>query len=293
MRKAMERWLSEGARRWSPETLDKYRRAINDLIGWLDRHNLSDLRRIRLEDLAAWLDSHSTWGPGHKHIAVYACKGFLFWALGEGSPASGLRSPRRKGSTPPQRRLSQDQVLRLIGAIDTSTPKGIRDLAIVLIMLDRGLRASEVIKARLDRVDFERHELAVIVKGGRWSRRTFGDYTWSALLRWLSIRPSFADPAAATIFVSLGGLTRGWTLTRSGLLAAFRVMAKRAGIGRLSPHDLRRTFVGLSTEYGNSTKITQIGGDWQSISELDTYARGLVLEDWRKYSPADRLMGLR
>jgi site-specific recombinase XerC len=293
MREIVGRWLCDGAGRWSPETLEKYGRALSDLLSWLREAHICELRQISTADLAAWLNGHPTWGPNQRHVAVYACKGFFRWAFGEASPAKALRSPRRKGSTPPQRRLNEAQVLRLIGAIDTSTPKGIRDLAIVLIMLDRGLRASEICNARIDRLDHERHELAVIVKGGRWSKRTFGDYTWAALLRWLDLRPCFARPGVMTVFVSLGGLVKGCPLTRSGLQTAFKVMARKADIAALSPHDLRRTFVGLSTEYGNSTKITQIGGDWESISELDTYARGLVIDDWRKYSPADRLMGLR
>jgi integrase/recombinase XerC len=291
MRTKVDQFLRTRGRRWSPETIDKYRRTLLDLAAWLPTRGggLSPT----LEELQEWLEAHDQWGYSQEHVAICAIRAFYRWLLGPGaSPVEGLSSTRRAGDTPPQRTLSLQDVKSLIASLDTNSVKGRRDLAIVILMLDRGLRSSEICRLSLDRLDLERRHLAVIVKGGRWSRRTFSHYTASCLAAWLAFRPTVAVPGTSTVFVSVGGTKPGTTLTRCGLTVIFRRLGGQAGIGRLSPHDLRRTYATLSLQFGTPSRIVQLGGDWGSLAEVERYSRGLDVEEWDEWSPVHRILGL-
>jgi integrase len=54
--------------------------------------------------------------------------------------------------------LSDEEVRELVGCIKPDTKLGARDLAIVLLLLDTGIRANELLTLTLDNVDFDHNE---------------------------------------------------------------------------------------------------------------------------------------
>lgn len=219
---------------------------------------------------------------------VGALRNFFRYTLGDASPAHRLPYPkvhRRK-----QRTLDADTALLVLAACDTTTDKGARELALLTLMLDTGLRASEVCRLKLADVDFAKRRLKVIVKGGDEEVAVFSKATAANLARWLDVRPKHAAQECETFFVSFWGLHPGMALTRVGLQDICQKIAKRAGIPALSPHDLRRTFATIAIRNGAPTRVVQAAGRWGDVGMVERYTADIAAEDFERYSPVEALL---
>jgi integrase/recombinase XerD len=219
---------------------------------------------------------------------VGAYRNFFGWACKDQSPARAVPYPkvhRRK-----QRTLDSDAALNVMAACDTSSPMGARDLAIVTLMLDSGLRSSEVCRLKLKDLDMTKRRFHVVVKGGHDEEGTFSRSTAGNLARWLAVRAQEAAPGCETVFASLGGTKPGTKLTTSGLKIIFRKLGARAGLAAFSPHDLRRTFATIAIRNGAPTRIVQAAGRWGDVRMVEHYTAAITAEDFDPYSPVESLM---
>jgi len=272
----VQEYLDEQQGKWSTETVDRYRRILIQL------EEEVDLKRLNASKLRAWIYSHK-WGSSQRYVALVAIKGFLRWKYGAKHPALVLVEKRTK--PPPQRALKIPQIKELISSFNTMETKGIRDLAICTLMLDTGLRASEVCNLDLRYLDMEERQLRVIIKGGKWGMAMFSDPTQRFLADWLAIRPKGGE----AVFLSIGGLTPGKRLTRMGLQRIVKYWGENAGIGQLSPHDLRRTFAVTATRLGAPSRLVQLAGRWSSIQMVEVYTQTLENADFKGYFPVEGL----
>jgi integrase len=278
MNQDIEKFLTENP--LSKNTRDRYSRALALLLA-----EVGDLAHVGPAELLCWLDSHDCWGDSARWVALSASKRFLRWRYGESHPALKLRI--RRAEAPPQRSLKLSQVEALLSSLDTSTPAGRRDLAMAGVFLDCGLRCSEVCRLQLRYVSLEERHLQVIVKGGYWSFRFYSEYTAAWLTSWLADRST----AAPNVFVSLGGTTPGKALTRAGLQRIVRNWGQRAGIGVLSPHDLRRTMASVATVLGAPEDVVMKAGGWRSHDTLRRYLVGVGPAEMQRYFPTSAAMG--
>lgn len=189
-----------------------------------------------------------------------------------------------------QRSLTWSQVETLMLACDTSTTRGRRDLAIVCLLLDSGLRESEVCRLTVADVSMEERRLTVQIKGGNDGDGIFSRDTQAALSTWLALRPHYAAAGVPNFFVSIGGTLPGTAITPSGLRVIFRRLGAAAGFEKLSPHDLRRSFATLSSKLGAPTRVLQVAGRWENIEMVAHYTRDLEADDFAKYSPVSHAL---
>lgn len=141
---------------------------------------------------------------------------------------------------------------------------GIRDRAIMLLLLDTGLRAGELANLTLKCIKMDTDRGSIKVKaGGSKSRRDRVVPLWTetiiALRRWLAIRPTEAE----TVFVSFDGHRQLCIepLTTGGLYQMMRRRVKEAGIerkGRLC-HIWRHTF---------ARNYVMAGGDLETLRRM-------------------------
>ena len=163
-----------------------------------------------------------------KHVALNAIKNWLRWKYGNNHPALSLKMPRAKSS--PQRSLNLDNVIRLLESFDTSTSIGRRDLAMCTLFLDTGLRVSEVCRLEMRYLDIEKRHIDVIVKGGNWEEAVFSPYTANCLLAWIADRDCIARDDARTVFLGVGGMTPGKSMTRDGVKTNVRKWGQKSGV---------------------------------------------------------------
>lgn len=278
MDKQINNFFAENA--FSRNTEDRYRRAIRQIAEDLE---LEFLSAGQLKD---WLESRG-WGGSTKWVAFCAIRGFVRWMWGDSHPALALRIQREESG--PQRSLKPDQVFRLLASFDTSKILGIRDLGLCSLVLDTGLRSSEVCSLDLVHVDISERRLDVRVKGGRWCVAVFSEFTALYLSNWLAVRDQKAKRGVTAFFVSTTGKTPGQRMTKDGLGKIVGYWGKRIGI-KLSPHDLRRTFVEVSIRQGAPDRLVQLAGRWQDVRMVQHYSRNLEAVDFEPYFPVASVM---
>ena len=235
---------------------------------------LSELSPARWE---AFLATRN-WGGGTPYNCWQAIKAYLKWEFGRDYPCKRMHVYRPDPG--PQRTLDTSEVKQLIAAIDTTSQAGKRNLPLVLLMLDTGLRAQEVSGLLLKHLEIPKRRLWVEGKGGKWREAVYSERTAVYLEDWLAIRAQITLPDNTTVFCGMGGLKPGSALTKDGLRSVFRAMGKRAGIAGLSPHVMRRTFATLAIRQGASTRLVQVAGGWANIEMVQRYTQDIRPADF-------------
>ena len=167
---------------------------------------------------------------------------FFSWLVAEEiiaeSPFRRVRIPLAPRKVIPT--FSEEQFRRLLEVIDTSSPEGYRDYTMMLVLLDTGLRVSELTGLRLGNVSIEEGLLKVWGKGNKERVVPMGRQVARHLWRYVSLyRPEPALPRLDVVF-----LTRdGRPLSKDRMDNLMRKYGRRAGIAgvRISPHTLRHT----------------------------------------------------
>lgn len=143
---------------------------------------------------------------------------------------------------PAGRALSEGEIASLFSACDSSTPLGCRDAALLAVLYGGGLRRAEAVG--LDLRDYDELNGALRVRG-KGNRERIAFYATGgaaeALHAWLDVRGR--EPGALLLPVRKGGHIEHRRLSPHAVLLIVARLAARAGVGDLSPHSLRRTFV--------------------------------------------------
>ncbi len=186
--------------------------------------------------------------------------------------------------------LRSEEISQLLGAINPATAHGARDHAMVLVMLDSGLRISEVASLRLPLLDLVVRQARVQGKGRKERYIPFGQTTARALMRYLSAyRPTPIKPDEEHVFLTLDGQP----MTRNSIESVIRRLRLSTGITRLHAHLLRHTFaVNFLSAGGDVESLRRILGH-ESLEVTKRYLSGLQAEQvkalYEDYSPVDRL----
>lgn len=183
--------------------------------------------------------------------------------------------------------LTKDQAQALINKPDTRTIKGLRDCAILAVMLGGGLRRSEVAALTIEQVQ-QRDGRWVIVdligKGNRvrsvpipsWTKKAIDDYL------------AAVDITSGLLFVSIrkSGRIVGQSMTPQAVRDVVNYYGKQIKIDNLAAHDLRRTYSKLAHKGGAGLDQIQLSLGHASILTTERYLG--VAQDLTD-APCDRL----
>ncbi|NTU61130.1 MAG: tyrosine-type recombinase/integrase [Caldiserica bacterium] len=183
--------------------------------------------------------------------------------------------------------LTKEQAQQLLDAVDTSTAKGKRDLAIFAVMLGCGLRRSEVVSLRFDQIQ-QRDGRWVIVdiigKGGRVRTVPMPSWCKVCIDNWQNVSQTVESKAVFSPVLKGGHIQRG-QMTKQAILKLVQGHSEKCGF-KISPHDLRRTFAKLA--YKGSSPIDQIQLSLGHSSIVTTERYLGVKQDFND-APCDRL----
>ena len=178
--------------------------------------------------------------------------------------------PVRGQSLPSGRGLSVCEIEKLLRAcFKDKTVVGVRDHAVISLMLATGLRRSEIIAIQLDDINFRTGLLNIVSGKGNKQRATFINVQCRAVLsQWRKQRGNHAG--ALFNPVSKTGTVLNKPLTGQSIHDIVGLRATQAKLGHVRPHDLRRTFVTRLLEAGVDINTTrQLAGH----SDIQTTAR--------------------
>lgn len=185
--------------------------------------------------------------------------------------------------------LTQEQAQKLLNTPDVSTLKGLRDRAVLAVMLGCGLRRSEVAALATEHVQ-QREGRWVIVdlvgKGLRVRSVPMPAWTKAALDAWTLA----AGITEGLVFRSTrkGGFLDGDSMTAQAIADVVRLYSKQAGTP-IAAHDVRRTFAKLAHKGSGRIDQIQLSLGHASIKTTERYLG--VTQDLQD-APCDHL-GLR
>jgi len=183
-------------------------------------------------------------------------------------------------------KLAKAKARALVVTPDVSDLAGKRDRALLGLLLECGLRRDEAVTVQVEQVQErqERWVLADLLGKGR-KYRTVPIPTRCAvkILDWIEAAHLTTGPIIRSIDRH-GNIGAGMSTT-----AAYKIVlrcAKDAGITKLAPHDLRRTFGRLA--HANGAKIEQISLTY-GHSKISTTERYLGIEQDLDTAPCDTI----
>jgi integrase/recombinase XerD len=176
-------------------TIDRYGRMVMRLLPALGNRPRSWDAHLVREVIMAEAKRASR---AHLKSMAMALRGYLRFLSVHGFCRAGLEHavptiPEWRLSTLP-RYIDSAQVERLIATCDLTTPTGLRDRAILLVLARLGLRAGDIVSLRLGDFDWQQATLSVRGKGRRETRLPLPQDAGDAVLAYLErARPRVAD----------------------------------------------------------------------------------------------------
>ena len=171
----------------------------------------------------------------------------------ESSPAELIEAP--KASRPLPDTLSVEEIDRLIGSIDNSTVKGLRDQAILEVLYSCGLRVSELCELRMGDLFFGEGYIRVIGKGDKQRLVPVSGMARDRIQLYMERRKE-ERRKEEILFLN----NRGKKLTRVMIFTIIKQAAQRVGINKkISPHTFRHSF---------ATHLLEGGANIRQVQEL-------------------------
>lgn len=207
------------------------------------------------------------------------CEGIL-----ETSSLSRIKVPRAEKKV--VKALDSKGVNQLILSLP-DTFDGIRNKAIVLILVDCGLRLGELLNIKMADINMEQQLMRVDGKTGERVVR-YGKTTWKALKKYLKLRAKVNGHND-----SLWLTKKGITLKDSSVETLFIKLRNRTGI-HVHPHLLRHTFATMWLKNGGESLMLQRLLGHTTLMMTNKYCQAVgcydAVEAHKKFSPVDGLV---
>jgi integrase/recombinase XerD len=255
---AVDSFLALLATTRAPRTVEAYRRDLRQLADWLAR----PIATVSVEELERHVAELRAAGLASTTIArrIAALRSFFrhqqLLGLREDNPAAELDLPRRRRTLP--RTLSPSEAERLVEAANGTSPRDLRDRALLELLYGAGLRVSEAVGLDKASVDLDGRLVRAVGKGSKERVVPIGRQAAEAVRRYLARgRPYLDNRHHAELFLN----ARGGALTRAGAFLILRRLAAKAGLEpeRVHPHLLRHSF---------ATHLLEGGADLRSVQEM-------------------------
>jgi integrase/recombinase XerD len=266
-------------RRLARNSVDSYARDLQGLAEFASGQgkNLEALTRPDLEGHVRDLMAEGR-SPRSVARAVACYRGFFRFLMIDGrltvNPADDLRPPRAWKVLP--RYLAVEDVDRLLEQPIVSTPRGLRDRALIELLYATGMRVSELLSLRPADVNLEASYLTCSGKGDKQRIVPIGDEAGDWVKRYIREgRPALLGKRSSPrLFVNAKGGGPG--LTRVGFWKILKTYARQAGLTKgLSPHMLRHSFATHLLERGADLRAIQMMLGHADLSTTQIYTHVL------------------
>jgi len=176
--------------------------------------------------------------------------------------------------------LSEEEIVRLFGAINQGTKFGARMHAILSLLLDTGMRVGELERISFSDIDFRQHRIKITGKGDKERFVPFGVTTSKAVLAWYNIwREDDGDE-------------RLFQMCQHSIAESMKRLGRKVGVERLHPHLLRHTYAVRWLRNGGDVFSLQkvLGHSDLEVTKVYIHLAQVDIDDkHRQVSPVDRL----
>lgn len=260
--------LGPGSRRTMRAALDLIALTLTSGVADAQTLDWSAIRYQHTQAIRSRLDER--YKPATANKVLSALRGVLreAWRLGLASSDDYRRAadvePVKGETVPPGRALTAGELKSLLAACSADdTAAGARDAALLALLYGGGLRRSEAVGLNASDYDAASGTLTVRHAKGNRERVVYAtNGAADALADWMAVRGKADGPLFLP--VSKSGEVGGHGLTGQAVLYILRRRALQGGVVRLTPHDLRRTFI---------SDLLDAGADISTVQRLAGHAQ--------------------
>ena len=254
-----------------------YRHAIDEFVDWYCSEPRLALNRIVVLRYRSHLESRQL-APGTVNLRLGAVRRLAYEAADCGllsaDLAAGIRLVKgvKKLGVRLGNWLTAEQGQALWQAPNHQRLKGKRDRALLALLLACGLRRHEAVALRLDHLQQREEHWAIVDlvgKGGHVRTVPVPDWVRTELDDWLAA--AGIDRGKLFRRVNKVGRTWGDGMTVKAVWHIVKESAKRIGVAKLAPHDLRRTCARLCHASGGELEQIQFLLGHVSVQTTERY----------------------
>lgn len=246
----------------SGNTKDAYLEDLAKLLSYFATENI-EAENATLTDLECFVTSLVELGISARSQAriISGIKSFYKFLILEDAisddPTELLECPSLGRHLPEV--LSIEEIDAIEAQIDTSTPAGRRNLAIIEMLYSCGLRVSELSNLKISNLALDQEFISVFGKGDKQRLVPIGEGSIDIVKDWINDRmemENVKDSERDYLFLS----NRGKHISRITIFVLIKDLAEKAGITKnISPHTFRHSF---------ATHLLEGGADLRSIQEM-------------------------
>lgn len=225
------------ARRLTPSTLTFYRVKLSLFFRWCEGDGLQTIQELTSHHIRRYLVhlQRRQLSSQYQNNLARAIRAFLNYCvrdeLLDTSPFAKVQMPRIEKKV--LAALSQAEIQAILRSCLSE-----RDRALCLVLLDSGVRASELVALNVGDIDLKTGLVSVRLGKGQKGRTTYvGARTRKQLKRYWAGRGTLATDAPA-----IASETKGTRLRPDGLVQAMERLRRRSGVAACMAHAFRRTF---------------------------------------------------
>lgn len=276
-------------KRLSPNTVAAYMTDLELYGEFLIKYqNIKDITMINEDHINKYIASlkradMSKQTISRKIIAIKEFHKFLYSEkISDEDPAKFIDLP--KPSKPLPVVLSKDEISKMLESIETDTPLGLRNKAMIETLYASGLRISELVGLSIADIHLREKYIVVVGKGNKERMVPLGDMAVIALRNYIEKgRPFLSKKPGNTLFYNY----QGNPISRQSLYKYIVKLAKDNGIEKeISPHTIRHSFATHLLEGGTDLRIVQelLGHEDISTTQIYTHIDRLRLKEMYEHT---------
>lgn len=262
-------------KRLSLNSVEAYTRDLSDFLGFLEAKGLSvtSADSVNVSEYVIHLSKDKNFSDRSLARSISSLRGFFKFLLEDDyitSEMLEILEPVKLSKALPTF-LTVDEIERLFGVIDTSTPPGQRDRTMLELFYSSGLRVTELIDLKIGNIHRKDMILLVFGKGSKERAVPYSDDAAEYLHHYLDrMRHRLIKQGDFNEYVFINN--RGGKFSRQGVWKKLKQFAKAAGITKdVSPHKLRHTFATHLLEGGADLRSVQMLLGHSSINTTEIY----------------------
>lgn len=251
-----------GQKHLSKGTLRQYRVHLEKLTAYLDMHGAESFSKVTTAHIDGYVATYAGYSKSSISYAFYTIKVFLRYALEQGYISNDISSTipgvkvNQRANLPSA--FTEDEIGRLLAAVDRGNPQGKRDYAILLLAVRYGMRVGEITALKLNDLDFTRKKINYIQSktGNRMAIDMLESVGWALIDYLKNARPNTNSP---NVFVRLVAPYDAFA-PNNNLSSIMAKYLSRAGIKRLDErhygmHTIRHSLASHLLEQGNPLHV--------------------------------------
>ncbi|MFQ3897918.1 tyrosine-type recombinase/integrase [Sphingobium sp. R-7] len=267
----------------NPHTRRAYMRAAGEFLAWCEARGVASLAGVQPLHVAAWIEAQGgELAPPSVKQQLAGVRSLFDWlVMGQvvpANPAASVRGPaysQRRGKTPV---LVPDEARHLLDTIDVATHAGLRDRALIGLMVYSFARIGAALAMRVEDVFMQNRRLWVRLheKGGKRHEmpchHNLEDYL-TAYIDGCGLREDRKGPLFRTIARGTGQLSET-PLPQANAFAMVRRRAAAAGIGTaIGNHSFRATGITTYLKNGGTLETAATMASHSSTRTTQLYDR--------------------